>query len=278
MGPGPQGGLCRVELRKLKGVLFAVGGNEFVCEVYDPANIMISNREANTTARLILRRMLYCGMGKIISVALIIVLNLLPLYRFRIQIWGVDLEGIISRTLFSAGYCVSTVLALRRYRFIPLSIVVSLLIGLLTHKVAKEFLWALYPSDYEIGFGELGKFIDQHYSMVFGFNAGELVGDFLAALLIAFFCSALSRNMRALMGGTGAGLMIALIALLLSFWFSEVTMYASKVDLLVAMIMYIPQIFISGIILGGGIALGEYLAVRFPSQGQWRESSLETEK
>lgn len=234
---------------------------------------MHTDRKINGRTRLILRRTLYCGGGSVIVVALAFALDLIPLHCLRVQVWGVDLEGIVIRSLFSAGFCVSTVLALRRYRLIPLSVAASLLIGLVTHKIAKEFLWALYPSDNEVGLGEFGKFIDQHYSLMFGFDAGALIGDFFAVPLAALFCSALSRNIRALVGGSGTGLVMSLITLLLSFWFTEVTMFASKTDLFIALALSIPQIFISGAILGGSMALGEYLAVHLPSRRRGRESS-----
>jgi len=237
---------------------------------------VLTSKEKNEGIRPILRRALYCGVGSVIGVVLAFSLALIPLHRLRIQIWQVDLEGIVIRSLFSAGFCVSTVLAHRKYRLIPLSVVISLLIGLVTHKVAKEFLWALYPCDNEVGLGELGKFIDQHYSLMFGFNAGDLVGNFLAIPLIVLFCSALSGNTRALVGGFGVGLTISLITLLLSFWFTEVTMFASKTDLFIALVLSVPQIFISGGILGGSIAFGEYLAVRLLPQGQKQESSSAT--
>ena len=90
---------------------------------------MPTNKKTDEGIQLIPRRALYCGVGSVMAVALAFPLDLIPLYRLRVQIWDVDLEGIVIRSLFSAGFCVSTVLALRKYRLIPLSVVTSLLIA-----------------------------------------------------------------------------------------------------------------------------------------------------
>jgi hypothetical protein len=166
------------------------------------------------------------------------------------------------------------VFALRKYRLLPLSIIVSLLIGLVTHKIGREFLWALYPSDNEVGFGALGIFLDQHYSLTFGLDAGSLVSDFFVVPLSALFCSSLSKNVRAIVGGIVAGLVIALVMLFLSFWFTEITMFTSRYALFIAFALSLLQVFFLGGILGGGIALGEYLANRPISQ--WLKTSSVT--
>jgi hypothetical protein len=118
----------------------------------------------------------------------------------------------------------------------------------------------LYPSDSEIGLGSFGQFIDQHYSMVYGLDAGALVGSFLASLLVAFFCAALQRNCRALAGGFAGGLVVSSLMFLASIWATKVTDPRYP---FVWIVVIVVSFFVYGIGLGGGIALGEYLGVRF---------------
>lgn len=85
----------------------------------------------------------------------------------------------------------STVLALRKARLIPLSIVASLTIGLVADKVAQEVSAALFPAENTIGLGDLGKMLYQYVGN--SIYVGDLVGDFLIILLVVLFCSALSN-------------------------------------------------------------------------------------
>ena len=115
---------------------------------------------------LIARRALYCGVASLLALALAFGLEELSIQRFNTKLFGARLDAIIYATLPGWAICTGTVLALRKYRLIFLSIVVGLIIGFVNHRIARQVLWLLYPSDSTIGLGNLGQFIEQHYSMV----------------------------------------------------------------------------------------------------------------
>ncbi|RLC67183.1 MAG: hypothetical protein DRI48_02980 [Chloroflexi bacterium] len=208
---------------------------------------------------LIVRRTLYCGVASLLALALAFGLEALSIHRFNAKLFGVGLDNIIYATLPDLAICTGTVVALRKYRLIFLSVVVSLIIGFINHRIARQVLWLLYPSDSTIGLGNLGQFIDQHYSMVYGLDAGALIGSFLASLLVALFCAALQRDWRALIGGFAGGFVASSMMFLVSIWTTETTDPTSSFVWVVIAICY----FAYGAILSGSIALGEYVGVYF---------------
>lgn len=213
---------------------------------------------------LIARRALYCGVASLIALALAFALEALSINHLDTIFWGVRLDNVIYATLPALAVCVGTVLALRKTHLITLSVITSFIIGFINHRVARQVLWLLYPSNSEIGLGRLGQFIDQHYSMIYGFDAGALVGSFLASLLVAFFCAALQRNWRMLMGGFIGGFIASSFMFLTSIWTTE----ASDPGSLFVWIVIVAVFFVYGVALGGSIALGEQVGFRFSIRKQ----------
>ena len=215
---------------------------------------------ASESRQLITRRALYCGVASLLATILAFGLEALSIHRLNTRLLGVRLDNVIYATLPSLAVCVGTVLALQKTRLIPLSIMASFVIGFVNHRVARQILWMLYPSDSQVGLGSFGQFIDQHYSMVYGLDAGALVGSFLSSLLVAFFCAALQRDCWALAGGFTGGLVASSFMLLVSI---GVTKSTDPKCLFVLMVVTVLSFFVYGIGLGGSIALGEYLGIRF---------------
>lgn len=228
---------------------------------------MCADRRINEEQQMILRRALYCGAGLVIAMMLIWMLGLLPLYRLsQIRIynfWGLEVERMIESSLVSAGLCLGTVLALRKPRLISLAIVASLTIGLVAHEAAGRFAAALHPDEHAIGLGEAGKLLDRFL----GSQDYDLVNSFLVILLAILFCSMLSKNIRGVAGGFGAGIVTCLIEFIFLFFVAP-----SLSNRFIALVLSIPVSFILGAILGGSVAFGEYLAVRHPSQSREAES------
>jgi hypothetical protein len=206
---------------------------------------------------LIARRALYCGVASLLALALAFGLEELSIHRFNAKLLGVGLDNIIYATLPGLAICTGTVLALRRYRLIFLSVIVSLIIGFVNHRISRQVLWSLYPNDSTIGLGSLGRFIDQHYSMIYGLDAGALIGGLVASLLVTLFCATLQQNWRALIGGFTGGLIASSLMLLVSIWATEATDPSSPFIWVVITVAY----FVYGVALSGSVALGEYMGV-----------------